>query len=182
MRWLPAFALLLAPVAWAETWVPVPAESSVSFEAVQQGAAFAGEFKDYQIEITFSQSSPESNGIMAEVATASVDTQYGDRDELLRGPEFFATEQFPQAVLQTSVMTSKDEGYEATAEFRLRDVSRPVTIPFSWESLEDGRARFKGSFAISRLTYGIGQGDWSNTEWIGETVTINVDLVLTAIQ
>lgn len=178
MRWLPVFTFLLAPGGWAETWVAIPSESRVSFEAIQQGAAFAGEFNDYRIEISFSESSPEAGEIVAEVLTASVDTQYGDRDELLRGPEFFHTEQFPQAVLKTSAITTEEEGYEAAAEFRLRDVSRAVTIPFSWESLEDGRARFRGSFAISRLTYGIGQGDWANTEWIGETVNVAVDLTL----
>lgn len=180
MRWLSVGIWLLASASWAETWVPVSSEGKVSFEAVQQGAPFSGEFQDFRIEIVFDDANPEAGSIRAEVDTASVDTQYGDRDELLRGPEFFHTEAYPQAVLETSGITPTTEGYEATAEFRLRDASGTVTIPFSWEQLGEGQARFRGSFAISRLAYGIGQGDWANTEWIGETVNIAVDLRLTA--
>ncbi len=61
---------------------------------------------------------------------------------------------------------------------RMRDQTRPVTLAFTLEQLPDGRLRFAGKTLIRRLEFGVGQGQWANTEWVGNEVTVQVDLVL----
>jgi len=36
----------------------------------------------------------------------------------------------------------------------------------------------KGQFAIRRLDFGVGQGDWKSTEWVANDVTISFALRL----
>jgi hypothetical protein len=36
----------------------------------------------------------------------------------------------------------------------------------------------KGTASLKRLPFGLGQGDWASTEWIGDDVDVRFDLKL----
>lgn len=70
------------------------------------------------------------------------------------------------------------EGYLAQGTLTLRGVARPVPVRFTFERLADGGARLTGSTTLSRLEFGVGQGEWTSTEWIGDAVEVSFDLRL----
>ncbi len=39
-------------------------------------------------------------------------------------------------------------------------------------------AKLEGSAKLKRLDFGVGQGDWKSTEWVGDAVRISFSLVL----
>ena len=41
-----------------------------------------------------------------------------------------------------------------------------------------GGAKLDGSAKLKRLAFGVGQGDWKSTEWVGDAVKISFSLVL----
>ena len=61
-------------------------------------------------------------------------------------------------------------------------VTKPVVLPFTLTVGDDpgapGRrlALAKGELTISRLAYGIGQGEWTATKTVGDQVVIDFDL------
>jgi polyisoprenoid-binding protein YceI len=58
-----------------------------------------------------------------------------------------------------------------------------VRVPFTLRSAtEQGRRVFymTGKTLIKRLDFGVGQGDWKSTEWVGNDVNISFNLRLIA--
>jgi polyisoprenoid-binding protein YceI len=49
----------------------------------------------------------------------------------------------------------------------LRNVTREVPITFE----VDGKS-LKGSAQLKRLDFGVGQGDWQDTEWVANEVEV----------
>jgi polyisoprenoid-binding protein YceI len=69
--------------------------------------------------------------------------------------------------------------YRALGRLTLRDVTRDVTVPFDFHASADGHAaKLKGGASIRRLDFGIGQGEWRDTEMLGDEVKIRFDLAL----
>lgn len=65
--------------------------------------------------------------------------------------------------------------YVTRGTLRIRNIDRTLTLPFSL-TLRDGTAHATGSVVLSRLAFGIGQGDWAATDIIGDTVTVGFDI------
>lgn len=171
-------ALLCTTGALAENWTPVPADSSLKFRAEQQGAAFAGLFNEFTASFELDPADPTRARIEATINMDSVDTQYDERDEYLRGEEWFHVERWATARFVTERIQKAETGYMADALLTLRDQTQPVALAFSLERLEDGRLRFAGKTFLRRLDFGVGQGEWTNTEWVGNDVSVEVSLVL----
>ena len=184
MRIRLVWALLVTSVAQAQPatkplwWVSD--DSLLEFVATQQGADFSGRFERFEAAIRFDPATPDSGSLSMSVATASVNTFYDDRDELLRGPDLLDVVRWPEATFVSDRIHHIDlHRFEASGELTIRDQTHRIRLPFSFEVIED-KAQLGGEVAISRLDYGVGQGDWSNTEWVGEDVTIRFELHLEA--
>jgi len=69
--------------------------------------------------------------------------------------------------------------FEALGKLTIRDVTREIRLPFGFKPAADGaRAELAGGIAIRRLDYGVGQGEWQDTQWIGDEVRIRFTLHL----
>ena len=54
-----------------------------------------------------------------------------------------------------------------------------MRLPFTFVVAADGRtARLSGGTTIQRLDFGVGQGEWTDTTWVGNAVEIHFDLAL----
>lgn len=164
----------------ARDWQLLPDRSQLSFVATQQGARFRGRFEAFDAVIRLDPAAPGEGRIEATVRTASVNTQNAERDEYLRGADWFHSEQWPEArFVSTAIRPAADGGLVAEGRLSLRDVSRTVPFYFSFDAEgEDGRARLSGWLEIRRLRFGVGRGLWENTEWVGDEVRVEVELVL----
>ncbi|MDJ0926992.1 MAG: YceI family protein [Gammaproteobacteria bacterium] len=163
----------------ADDWRPVAAGSQVEFIAIQQGAKFRGRFASFDARISLSPESVEQGSIEATVETASVDSQNEERDDYLRGEDWFHVAEFPQAAFTSNAIRSDGEDLLAEGELTLRDMTRPVLFRFRFEPDEaSDQATLVGDFEIRRLEFGVGRGLWENTEWVGDEVTIEVKLRL----
>ena len=177
-----AAALSLALVAWpvsaATPWTVDAAASRLTFTAVQAGGQFTGRFTHFDAEIAFDGASLSGSRFAVHVATASADTHDEQRDTILRGPDFFWSEAHPQAVFVTDEFAAADGDWTAAGSLTLRGVTRSVPLRFRFLQLPDGGARLEGSTTIRRLDFGVGQGEWSDTKWVGDEVDIAFTLIL----
>ncbi len=113
----------------------------------------------------------------------SFDTGDQQRNGILGGRDFFDVAQYPQSRFTASRIEKTAAGYEATGSLTLRGVTRNITIPFTWRTATvQGRSvgYLSGQTTLRRLDFGVGQGQWQSTEWVGNEVTVRYSLTLTA--
>ncbi|MEO8225221.1 MAG: cytochrome b/b6 domain-containing protein [Gammaproteobacteria bacterium] len=172
--------ILLAsvPVSAAD-YTLVPAGSRLGFTAIQQGAKFESRFGKFTTEMRFDPARPASGRITARIALASVDTGNAERDGVLQSGDWYSTSQWPEAVFTAGRIVRDGTGYRAEGTLSLRNASRPVTLRFRWTPANgDEPARLTGSAALERLAFGVGQGDWQDTTYVGNAVEVQVDVRL----
>jgi polyisoprenoid-binding protein YceI len=165
-----------------ESWM-IEEGSAIRFTAKQQNAPVEGGFEDFSADITFDPGALDASSIAVTIAVESVTTGHKDRDATLRSAAFFDAETWPEARFSSSSIAALGDGrYEAAGELTIRDVTKPVTLPFTLEITPDpenaGRlhATGGGEVAISRLDYGVGQGEWASTATVADEVVIAIEI------
>lgn len=171
--------LVVVPaIAATSCWTLLPERSHLTFTGDQAGAPAHGEFKQFGVTFCFNPDSMKGD-LQVKVAMASLETHNSKRDKVLRGENFFATTQFPYAVYQADHFTrDSKKHYTAQGTLTIRDVSRRVAVPFA-VSINGGVATVRGKKVIQRFDFGVGQGRWGNTRWVGNDVELGFELRLT---
>jgi polyisoprenoid-binding protein YceI len=156
----------------------VPGDSTLKFTATQQGAAFEGRFERFTASFDLDRANPVAAHIEALIEMDSVDTMYDERDQALRDTDWFDVAHWAEARFVTERIQAVDGGFIADGLLTLRGTTRPVAMAFQLQDLPDGRLRFTGEVPLARLDFGVGQGQWTNTDWVGNNVKVTIDLVL----
>ena len=173
-----ALALAIVPAAaHADVLQAGPTDGRLEFTAIQAGARFTGEFRRFHAELDLDPRHPDAGRLDVTVEVASVDTRDPERDEILRGPDFFQADEYPQAVFHAARFERAGEGWRAPGELSIRGVTRPVPVTFTLVA-GAGPPVMKGSARLSRLAFGIGRGEWASTEWVGDEVDVRFELRL----
>ena len=162
----------------AVQWSMQSKESQLTFVGTQAGAPFEGKFEKFTADIKFDPKDLANNRVDVKIDTASVNSRDGERDSSLKGADLFAVKQYPTAQYVADKFTDKGKGhYAATGKLTLRNVTKDVPIEFTFEE-KDGAAWLKGSASIKRLDFGVGQGDWKDTETVANEVKVKFALLL----
>ncbi len=183
-----SFLVLAGGAAHAQeipAWVIDTEKSSVVFTATQQGAPIEGRFGKFTGDIRFDANRPGESTATIKIQLASVDSQSPDRDGSLIGADWFATESFPESIYTVSKFEKNNEKqYLARGELSLRDVKKPLDLPltitFSTDSVGNQVALAEGEVTLNRLDFGVGQGEWKDTQSVGNPVKVKVSV--TAVQ
>lgn len=171
--------LLAGSAAGAACWAPVPDAGKISFQVSQAGAPLQGTFSKYDGQICLDPGNIAASRIQVRVTTASVDTQLRELDEALRGADFFDVSRWPQATfVSDSVRALGQNRYEVKGKLTLRDVTRSIDVPFTFDQAAGGTARLTGKLSIQRLDYHIGLGQWADTRWVGNNVEVSFSVTL----
>lgn len=184
------FCVFAAPAQAEETpdvthWTVVPEKSHIRFAGKQMAAPFKGEFRTFDADIHFDAEKLEHSHVRVEIDIASVDTQNQERDDKIKGSDWFDVTGFPKAVFESSAFEKTgDNAYRATGELTVRDVTAPAVLDFTLNIANDGdgpqKAVVEGTAELSRTAFDLGRGDWADTSIIADGVTVTVDLQATA--
>ena len=100
----------------------------------------------------------------------------GERDETLKGGDFFAIQANRNAVFRAERFrkTGADR-YVAQGTLRLKGVTAPLSLPFTLR-IDGDNATMQGSATIDRLAYKIGEGEFSSTAEIPAAVGLEIAL------
>lgn len=176
LRTLALAALLVSPSAFAADYAM--RAGTLKFSGQQQGEAFEGRFDAFTPTIRFDADQLATSTLDVSIDLASADTQNSERDDALKGSDFFAIADFPKARFVTKSIRAVDAThFEADAALTIRDQTVTLKFPFTFEPNADG-ARLKAKVTLDRLAFGIGTGDWADEGMIGHKVDVNVDLSL----
>lgn len=173
-----------AAQAAAATYRLDPAKSTLSFAFAQAGARNKGRFDKFDVNFAFDPAQPAAGRLDVVVQVASLDTGDKDRDSTLRGAELFDVAKFPQAHFTATTITRLDAArYEANGKLTIRDVTRELRVPFTFKATSEGGrpvGNMTGEVVLKRLDFGVGQGEWKSTEWVGNEITVSFALRLPA--
>lgn len=175
-----ALAVAPCPAALAGPRQADAASGTLEFSAVQADARFSGSFRQFQVEFDFDPAQPAAGRLDVTVDTASIDTQDGERDEILRGPDFFSAAKYPQAVYHAERFERAGSGWRADGELTMRGKTRAVPVTFTLAPAGDATV-MQGKANLKRLDFGLGQGEWASTEWVGDAVDIRFELRLVPV-
>lgn len=177
-----AALLITTPAAAAPGW-QLEDGSRIAFTAFQQGSPVEGAFQSFTAEIDFDPKDLGHSKVDVQIDAASITTGHKDRDLTLRSAAFFDVQRWPTARFTSShLIHQSGDSYEADGELTIRDTTKPVVLPFELTIRADpaaaGRllATAEGELTISRLDYGVGQGDWASTKTVGEKVVIRIEI------
>lgn len=179
-------ALAFPTTVEAADWV-VEEGSSVGFEAYLQGAPVPGRFERFEALIAFDPDDLAGSQIEVVIDTTSVATGHRDRDTALRSPGLLDVEQWPTAgFVSDRIEHLGGDDYRAHGRLTIRDVEKDVTLPFELAITDQPsdpgsqQADARGELTISRLDFGVGQGEWASTAMVGEEVAIAIAIRATA--
>lgn len=161
----------------AGEWKVAEDSSTVKFTFIQQGSRYDGRFEDFDATIDFDPANPASGSIVGVVKTASVSTRDFDRDATLQDPDWFDSENNPEARFESESIEKTADGFVANGQLTLKGKTNPAALTFTWEP-SGSTAHFAGKMTVNRFDYNVGEG-WNDTSFVGQDVEVEVDLELT---
>lgn len=181
-KWLIFLLILLVPsivLASAAEWRMIPEESSITFTGIQNGAPASGSFKKFSSVINLDPAQLNDSKVRIVIDMNSVSTSFSDFAATLITADWFNTKLFPQAIFESKQFVKiGDNKYQGNGTLTIRGKTEPVSITFVTEALSKNKGRVKGSVTLKRTTFGIGQGEWADTDAVKDEV--QVDFVITA--
>jgi len=172
-----ATALAAGPAA-ATRYVQAASGSSLTFTFVQADAATPGSFRQFSTELSHDAQDPAADRLAVTVQIASLDTGDKDRDDTLKGADLFDAARYPTAQYTAeSLVRRADGGLEAVGKLTLRGITRELRIPVNLRPSGTG-LELSGETSIRRLDYGVGQGEWKATDWVGNDVRLQYKVLL----
>ena len=160
-----------------------PAKSSLGFTFVQAGATNTGKFTKFPVTLDASADGSTATKLEVTVDMTTMDSGDKERDDTLRGPDLFSVTKFPQSHFIATQITKTAAGFDAVGQLTLRGVTRPQHVTFALRGAnEQGHpvTYLTGKTTVHRLDFGVGQGDWKSTEWVGADVTVSYNVRLVA--
>ncbi len=172
-----------------------PARSRLEFSGTQAGATFKALVKSFNAKVQLDPDRLGDGRIEVDMDLRSVDSQDSERDNTMRGGDFFDVTRFPRAHYVSRHIEKTSTGYSAIGSLTLRGVTRDVPIQFTFaasgtaanDAGSESRsgssgATLSGTALVKRLDFGVGQGEWKSTAWVGNDVRITFKLSLTPAQ
>jgi polyisoprenoid-binding protein YceI len=156
-------------------------KSTLDFQFMQAGAQNKGKFTRFPVTLDFSPENLAGSKLDVVIEMASVDTGDKERDDTLKGADLFSVAKFPQAHFTSTQITKTANGYDAAGKLTIRGVSHDIHVPFTFKTAdEQGKPAgyLLGKTTIKRLDFGVGQGEWKSTEWVGNDVAVSYSLRL----
>lgn len=151
-------------------------KSTISFTGDQAGAGFTGYWRTFHAQVQFDARDLEGSAASVVIDADSVDTRDAERDEIIRGPDFFDVLGFPTVTFSAGEFSkTRDGGYLARGSLTIRGEKSPVELVFSVDTM-NGRTVLDGHARLDRIRLGVGRGDWLDTSWVGQYVKVDVHL------
>ncbi len=157
------------------------AQSEIAFTSKQMGVPVDGKFRKFDAQLVFDPKQPEAAKIGFTIDLASVSLGTTETETELAKPDWFNTKAFPQASFQSTAVKALGGGrFEVSGKLAIKSIGRDVVVPVTL--LQAGaNTTASGGFAIKRLDFKIGDGDWKDTSMVADAVQVTFKLVLTGV-
>ncbi len=175
---------VLGAAPWAAAQALVATGSNMSFVTRQMGVGVEGSFKRFDAQVQFDPKRADAARVGFAVDLTSVDIGDANTMAELRKPGWFDSARVPQArFASTGVKALGGNRFEISGTLDIKGISRPVVVPITLvqTGMPAGQTRAEGQFALRRLDWRIGDGDWNDPSLVANEVQVRLRLVFTGI-
>lgn len=157
----------------------------LNFSGAVEGTDFRGRFGSFSVDYCIPASGPADGQIDVRVELSSADTENRERDETLKGEEFFAVGQYPEASWKSLSIADEAGRYAAVGELVLKGIKAEQTITFTLtpegeDLLARGEFGMRGGAEVERLRFDVGTGDFADPEFVRNRVDVDFEITLRA--
>lgn len=183
-----ALLLVFVSINFAQTeWAFDKSHSNVSFSVTHMLISeIEGDFRSFEGKIITEDDSFENAEIFLTVDLNSIDTDNENRDNHLKGDDFFNADKYPKMTFTSNKFNKvNDKNYELWGDLTIRDITKEVKLDVVMNGIitdpwGNTRAGFKLSGELNRFDYGL---KWNNLMEaggliVGETITITANIEL----
>jgi len=153
-------------------------QSYIRFSGDQAGAPFEGEWQRWSAEIQFDKNQLDKARFNVSIDPSSSFSNDQERDDTIRSSDFFHVESFPNAYYRAALFSEIDDSYQSKGELSMKGISADTILNFDISNNGDSII-LEGSATLDRLVWNIGIGDWADTSWVGQNVTVEVRVLAT---
>jgi len=146
-----------------------------------------GKFTDFTITLNHDEKDITKSSVNVVIKATSVDTGIEGRDRHLRTADFFDVEKFPEITFQSSRVVKKGKQLIAHGTLTMHGVAKEIALPFTvngtWENPEKTKKTvgYSASIVLNRREFGINYSNKQNAAFVGDNITVEIDLVTRAI-
>lgn len=138
------------------------AQSVIGF-SVRHAVLFnvRGKFSSFEGLLKLDGTHPSRSAVYMSVQTESLDTRDPERNEHLKGPDFFDSSTFPLMTFQSiGVAGAGDNGVRLDGNLRIKDIELPVAVDLEFggatqDALGRHRVGFRGTATLTRSDWGL---------------------------
>lgn len=165
----------------AGTYELDPSHTEVGFVARHMLTRTRGRFTEFTGTIEVGDS-PESSSVQVDVKTDSVQTNFEQRDNHLRGGDFFESDEYPvMSFRSTAVRRTGDTSFELDGDLTIKDVTKSITLKGEFNGW--GKDPFENTKIFAEASTTVEREDWDLTwnaavETGGLLVGKKVDIVI----
>jgi len=117
-------------------------------------SVLVGRFNDFSGEFTWDKQHPETAAIDISIKTASIDTNWAERDKHIRGSDFLDVDKFPEATFKSTKYTGDALSGRLDGILTLHGVSKPIALEVkSIGEGEDPWGGYRAGFAATTTLY-----------------------------
>jgi len=182
------FLVLLTGMAQAraDEWQFDPAHTRIYFDIKHIYATVRGGFTDFSGTVSIDPEDHAVTDVSMKVKVDSIDTGIQQRNNHLRSADFFDEGKYPLMTFESrSVEHIEGSHYRITGDLTIKDVTKEVTVPFTFLGAEDNPmdpkqmvAGYEARFTLDRLAYHVGTGKFFEMGVVGRDVDIIVTFEL----
>jgi polyisoprenoid-binding protein YceI len=146
-----------------------------------------GKFTDFAITLNNDEKDITKSSVNVVIKATSVDTGIEGRDRHLRNPDFFDVEKFPEITFKSERIEKKGKQFIAHGPLTMHGVTKQIALPFTVTGTFKNPTNSKTSVGYSAKTvlnrrdFGINYSRQDNPTFIGDNITIEIELVTRAL-
>lgn len=153
--------------------------SEIAFSVKQMGVPVSGRFQRFEAQLQFDPAQPQAASAQLSVDIASLDAGSEEANSVAVDQPWLDQAGFPRATFKsTAVRALGGNRYEARGLLAIKGRPREITLPFTAQVQPDGATLLNGQFTLRRADFGIGGGEWDESDLVGAEVPITFRLRL----
>ena len=159
----------------------IPASSEIAFTTKQMGVPVEGKFGKFTAQIVLDPKHPQTGSVVFAIDTGSARFGSAELDAEVPKPEWLNVVKFPQAGFKSNAIKAAGPGkFDVAGTLTIKGQSQNVVIPVQLTQ-SGANSVASGSFAIKRLQFKVGEGEWTDTSMLADDVLIRFKLNLAGL-
>ena len=146
-----------------------------------------GKFMDFAITLNNDEKDITKSSVSVVIKATSINTGIEGRDRHLRNADFFDVEKYPEITFKSERIEKKGKQFIAHGPLTMHGVTRQIALPFTVTGTHKNPSNNKFSvgysakIVLNRRDYGINYSRQDNPTFVGDNITVEIELVTRAI-